>query len=72
MRRFVKIKSMQDFIKTHWVNLAIYLIFFVWLIIIVSRQNELRYLVEWGDESETIVVTKMMASGQRLDRKSVV
>ena len=66
MRRFVKIKSMQDFIKTHWVNLAIYLIFFVWLIIIVSRQNELRYLVEWGDESETIVVTKMMASGQRL------
>lgn len=39
---------------------------FVSAILIVRYQLRLIHLIEWGDESETIVVTKMMAAGQRL------
>lgn len=61
-----KIDNMSKWICNHWMDVILYIVFIVWLIIVIRRQTELRFLVEWGDESETIVVTKMMASGQRL------
>ncbi len=35
-------------------------------ILLLRYQSQMMHLVEWGDESETIVVTKMMAAGYRL------
>jgi len=43
-----------------------YILLFIGMILIVRYQLRLIHLVEWGDESETIVVTKMMAAGYRL------
>jgi len=43
-----------------------YILLFIGMILVVRYQFRLIHLVEWGDESETIVVTKMMAAGYRL------
>lgn len=43
-----------------------YILLLVGMILVVRYQFRLIHLVEWGDESETIVVTKMMAAGYRL------
>lgn len=43
-----------------------YFLLLVAAILIYRYQIRLLHLVEWGDESETIVVTKMMATGQKL------
>lgn len=43
-----------------------YLVLLIGTILVVRYQFRLIHLVEWGDESETIVVTKMMAAGYRL------
>ena len=43
-----------------------YILLIIGFFLIVRYQFRLIHLVEWGDESETIVVTKMMAAGYRL------
>ena len=43
-----------------------YFVLIIGMILVVRYQFRLIHLVEWGDESETIVVTKMMAAGYRL------
>lgn len=43
-----------------------YLVLLIGMMLVVRYQFRLIHLVEWGDESETIVVTKMMAAGYRL------
>lgn len=51
----------QKLIK--YISLALLTIF---IFLILRYQIELSQYIEWQDESETIVVTKMMASGMRL------
>lgn len=58
--------NLKKILINHWLDMILLLLFVVWMVVLVRRQTELRFLVEWGDESETIIVTKMMASGQRL------
>lgn len=43
-----------------------YILLIIGFFLVVRYQFRLIHLVEWGDESETIVVTKMMAAGYRL------
>ena len=53
-------------IEFNWLNIIAYSLLFIFTYLMVRRQLELRFLVEWGDESETIIATKMMAAGYRL------
>lgn len=66
MKKRLNVEKLFKWTKDHWLDVFLYLVFLIWMVIVIRRQAELRFLVEWGDESETIIVTKMMASGQRL------
>lgn len=52
--------------ETRIISILSYLILFIGIIFLIRYQIRLLNLVEWGDESETIIVTKMMAQGYRL------
>lgn len=52
--------------KNNLWNMLSYFILGIGMLLLIRYQMQLLYLVEWGDESETIIVTKMMAFGYRL------
>lgn len=49
-----------------WVERFLYLILALLIFSVLYRQIDLLSYIEWADESETIVVTKMLAAGKRL------
>lgn len=66
MNKLEKHKEKGFRIEFNWLNIIAYSLLFIFTYLMVRRQLELRFLVEWGDESETIIATKMMAAGYRL------
>ncbi len=52
--------------KEHIVNWITYILFFVFILLTIRYQVKLLNYIEWGDESETVVVAKMLAAGMEL------
>lgn len=62
----ITLKQRFKHLKFNGLTFVTSVLFIILMALLIRRQLELRFLVEWGDESETIVVTKMMAAGYRL------
>ena len=58
------------FSKGNWFNLilniGIYVLIFLFILLSLRYQYFLLEYMEWGDESETIVTSKMMVAGMKL------
>jgi len=57
---------MPKVLKAHSDTIVTALLFVLFVILIAKYQYALLSTMEWGDESETIVITKLIASGKKL------